>query len=181
MRMPGEGPLIGRAITMLLRPLVLLYGWWVGFRLWTGTVYVVAPDTIAIFFMVVAPLYVVPVLLFSVWQAVLLGLLVAPLAFLSVLRIRNGRVVRVRFLLCIPYWVTFILPRSTFDLEESWDDPGPTGVVFRYGEDEVSFGSSRSAHALCSAISSVLEEQKWRMGPLTSSSTPVPERKEPTL
>lgn len=171
-----DAPLIGRAIGLLLRPLVALYGWWFGFRLWTGTVYVVAPDNIAVMVLFLGGLYIIPWAVFTFWQTTLVALAVAPLVCLSALRIANGQVVRIRLLLCIPYWFTPVPNRSYFDLEQSWDDPAPTGVAFGEGDDAISFGSSRSAHALYSAVSDVLQEQ--RLGP---QPTPPAERKEPTF
>lgn len=101
-----DAPLIGRAIGLLLRPLVALYGWWFGFRLWTGTVYVVAPDNIAVMVLFLGGLYIIPWAVFTFWQTTLVALAVAPLVCLSALRIANGQVVRIRLLLCIPYWFT---------------------------------------------------------------------------
>lgn len=177
---------IRRAIAFVFKPLTASHNWWFGFRLWTGTVYAVCPDTMVILFVLYAPAFIVAPLSLAFWPHVLAFALAGPFAFWQVLRIRNGVVVRVRTLLGIPYWFTPVMHGSRFEVFQAWEDDRPSSVAFCLGDTEVHFGSSGTAYAIHSAISSELEDQGWtsrdgRGFTFSPKVAPPPERLEPTL
>ena len=159
------GVRIGRGIGYAFSPITRLFTWWKSFGEPSRVIYFVMPDSVSIFFLFLAPTYLIfgPLLDFYLNHGKLIVgiLLVSPFIFLSVLRIKNGQAIYLKTIFFVPYWYKRIATGCEFGLEEAWGDASPTGVIFTMNENVVRLGSANSADALARAIGETLAIQGW--------------------
>ena len=162
------GQQVGRALSRLFGPVRYLYSWWKPVELDGGTSYFIMPEGIAIFIVALAPGYVLPAVYFFNLTYTISALLVSPVIFLSVLRVKEGRVSHTRLLLFLPYWITRIPGNSEFELYEAWGDSAPSGVAFTFPDkagEYLHLGTLSTASDLEKAIGSTLKKQGWVQSP----------------
>ena len=157
------GHRIGNVIKRVIAPLTWLYSWWFTFRS-KNAVHFVMPDGFAVFFLLIAPSFVFPQFYFEHPLIFIGAIVLSPLALLSLLRIKDGKVIHLRLVLGVPYWVTRAPESSQFDLYEAWEDDRPSGVSFSLppkNDKYLHLGSANTAYPLFTAIGAELKLQGW--------------------
>lgn len=144
----------------LLRP---LFCWWVPIRFGSIGHAVLMPDSLVIWMVFFAGVWLLPYLGWKFIPAFCAILIVAPGVSLTLVWVSDSRVLVVRLVACIPYRWNRIPDNATFDLYEAWEDPAPTGVAFEYKSAKtVHFGTVRSAESLYAHVGGLLESVGWK-------------------
>ena len=162
------GHRIGAVIAIPFKPLQKLFCWWFSFKSPFGSTYFVTPDGYAIFGLLMLPGFFFPGIFFEHIWLTIAGVLASPFFMLSLLRIREGKVVHFNLFLFAPYWVKRVPKDSKFELYEAWGDPAPTGVAFTLppkADAYLHIGTTPTAKALEQAIGTVLQQQGWTQDP----------------
>ncbi len=115
-----------------------------------------------------APITLYPPILFRYPLQLFAAALIAPLACLSLLRVRGGEVAHVKLFFFLPYWLTKVPLGSNFELYEAWGDDRPSGVAFslppKSGE-YLHLGTWSNAEELHVSVGTALKEQGWKPHP----------------